>query len=81
MHLLQVPGLSHLFHFIIGTEQVLGFTKSQIEVELPLAVQVVVLDVLADEIIDLILDLFLVAKVNSCEREPGWQTNLPLYRV
>lgn len=61
MQLLQVSRLSHLFHFIIGTEQVLGFTQSQIKVEFSLAVQVVVLDVVADEIIDLILDLFLVA--------------------
>jgi len=71
MQLLQVPGLSHFLYFIICAEQVFSFTKGQIKVEFPLTVQVVVLDVLGDEIIDLILDLFLIAKVNSSKREPG----------
>lgn len=72
MQLLQLSSLGHLLYFIICAIKVLSFTEGQIKVELSIAIQVVMLDMLRNEIIDLILDLFLVLEVYPSEREPSW---------
>ena len=81
MESLKLARLSHASDLVIGVEEVLNFSKLQVKVDISVGLQVVVLDVLAEEAKDFILDLSGVAEGFLSHCEALWHAQLPFKLV